>query len=106
MSESLRKRVATAAILIALLLVVLFWLPAAATVAVLTIVVLMGAWEWSAFLKWSDPRARAAFVALVAMLLPVAWLVTRTPAGLEALLGLALLWWRSEERRVGKECLE
>src|SRR5262249_25207186 len=92
-SESLRKRVATAAVLIALLLVVLFWLPAVATVVLLTGVVLMGAWEWSAFLKLDDPRARSAFVALVAILLPAAWLVTRTPAGLEALLVVALLWW-------------
>jgi phosphatidate cytidylyltransferase len=92
-SESLRKRVATAAVLIALLLVVLFWLPAAATVALLTGVVLIGAWEWSAFLKWADWRARGAFVALIAVLLPVAWLATRTAAGLEALLGVALLWW-------------
>lgn len=93
MTESLRKRIVTAAVLIALLLVVLFWMPALATVAVLTVVVLMGAWEWSAFLKWADPRARGAYVALVAVLLPMAWLVTRTPAGLEALLGVALLWW-------------
>jgi phosphatidate cytidylyltransferase len=92
-SESLRKRVATAAVLIALLLAVLFWLPAAATVAVLTLVVLGGAWEWSAFLKWADPRARGAFVGLIALLLPAAWLLTRTPAGLAALLGAALLWW-------------
>ncbi len=93
MSESLRKRVATAAILIALLLAVLFWLPAAATVVMLTAVVLMGAWEWSAFVKLADPRLRGAYVALVAALLPLAWLATRTPAGLEALLGAALLWW-------------
>jgi phosphatidate cytidylyltransferase len=92
-SESLRKRVVTAAILIALLLVVLFWLPAAATVTVLTLVVLMGAWEWSAFLKWTDPLARIGFVALVGILLPVAWIVTRNPSGLQALLGAALLWW-------------
>jgi len=92
-SESLRKRIATAAVLIALLLVVLFWLPPAATVVLLTLVVLMGAWEWSAFLKWDDPRLRACYVALVAILLPVAWRVTRTPWGLEALLGIALLWW-------------
>jgi phosphatidate cytidylyltransferase len=92
-SESLRKRIATAAVLIALLLVVLFWLPALATVAVLTLVVLGGAWEWSAFLKWTELRARSAFVALVAILLPVAWLVTRTQEGLEALLAAALLWW-------------
>ena len=93
MSESLRKRVATAAVLIALLLAVLFWLPAAATVAMLTAVVLLGAWEWSAFLKLADPRARIAYVALIAVLLPLAWLATRAPAGLEALLGVALLWW-------------
>jgi phosphatidate cytidylyltransferase len=92
-SDSLRKRIATAAVLIALLLAVLFGLPAAATVAVLTFVVLMGAWEWSAFLKWADPRARAAFVALVAILLPVSWMGTRSAAGLGALLGGALLWW-------------
>ena len=93
MSESLRKRITTAAILIALLLAVLFWLPAAATVVLLTVVVLMGAWEWSAFLKWTDPRARGAFVALVGILLPAAWAVSRTPTGLEALLAAALLWW-------------
>ncbi len=93
MSESLRKRAATAAVMIALLLAVLFGLPADATVALLTIVVLMGAWEWSAFLKWTDPRPRAAYVALIACLLPLAWLVTRTPAALEALLAVALLWW-------------
>jgi phosphatidate cytidylyltransferase len=92
-SESLRKRITTAAILIALLLGVLFWLPAAATVVLLTLVVLAGAWEWSAFLKWTDPRARGAFVALVGILLRVAWIVTRTPAGLEALLAAALVWW-------------
>ena len=93
MSESLRKRIATAAVLIALLLVVLFWLPAFATVVVLTLVVLVGAWEWSAFLKWTQPRARGGFVAVVAILLPVAWVVTRTREGLEALLAAALLWW-------------
>jgi phosphatidate cytidylyltransferase len=92
-SESLRKRVATAAVLIALLLAVLFWLPTAVMVAVLTVVVLAGAWEWSAFLKWSDPRARAGYVALIGIFLPVASYVARTPAGLQALLVLALLWW-------------
>jgi phosphatidate cytidylyltransferase len=92
-SESLRKRVATAAVLIALLLAVLFWLPVVATVAMLTAAVLMGAWEWSAFVKLADPRLRGTYVALVAGLLPLAWLATRTPAGLEVLLGAALLWW-------------
>ena len=93
MSESLRKRVATAVVLIALLVAVLFWLPAAATVGLLTLVVFAGAWEWSAFVKLTDRWQRAAYVTLIGLLLPLAWLATRTPAGLEALLGLALLWW-------------
>ena len=94
MSESLRKRVITAAVLIALLLVVLFWLPAAATVVLLTLVVLMGAWEWSAFLRLARPLSRAAYVALVAAS-ACRWRGGRRarPAGLEALLGAALLWW-------------
>jgi phosphatidate cytidylyltransferase len=92
-SESLRKRVATAVVLIALLLAVLFWLPVAATVAVLTLVVLGGAWEWSAFLKLSDPGSRSAYVALIGFLLPLAWLATGSARGLEALLAAAMLWW-------------
>jgi phosphatidate cytidylyltransferase len=92
-SESLRNRVATAAVLIALLLAVLFWLPAAATVGLLTVVVLLGAWEWSAFVKLADPLLRGAYVALIAVLLPLAWAATRTPGSLKALLGGALLWW-------------
>ncbi len=93
MSESLRKRVATAAVLIVLLLAVLFWLPAIGTVMLLTLVVLMGAWEWSAFLRLGHPLPRVAYVALVGILLPLAWVATRTPSALEGLLGAALLWW-------------
>ena len=40
MAESIKKRVATAAVLIAALLVVVLWLPAKATVIALTVVVL------------------------------------------------------------------
>jgi phosphatidate cytidylyltransferase len=92
-SESLRKRAATAIVLIALLLVVLLWLPAAATVALLTLAVLGGAWEWSAFLKLSRAGPRLAYIALIGALLPLAWFATRTTAALEGLLAVALLWW-------------
>ncbi len=51
MSDSLRKRIITAAVLIALLLLVLLALPALATVIVLSAAVLAGAWEWSGFLE-------------------------------------------------------
>ena len=93
MSESLRKRIATAAVLIALLLAVLFALPEAATLGLLTLVVLLGAWEWSAFLKPRRRAVRALYVALIALALPLAWRLTATREGLQLLLGAAGLWW-------------
>src|SRR5690606_12837193 len=56
--EGLGKRVVTAVVLVAVLLAVILWLPPVATVVVLTIAVLAGAWEWSAFLKAPDVRLR------------------------------------------------
>jgi len=92
-SESLRKRVITAAVLAVALLAVLFWLPATATVVALTALVLMGAWEWSAFLRLAAAPQRMAYVALVALLLPAVWLITATPEGRNIVLSAAVLWW-------------
>jgi len=92
-NESLRKRVITAVVLAVALLAVLFWLPAAATVIVLTALVLTGAWEWSAFLRLAAAPQRGAYVALVALLLPAVWLITATPEGRNVVLSAAVLWW-------------
>jgi phosphatidate cytidylyltransferase len=92
-TEALRKRVLTAVVLAALLLVVLLALPQWATVAVLTGMALVGAWEWSAFLRLAAPGWRLAYVLLVGVLLWVAWRVSGTPSGLELVLGGAVLWW-------------
>jgi phosphatidate cytidylyltransferase len=91
-SESLRKRIITASVLAALLLGVLLWLPPVATVIVVTALVLAGAWEWSAFLR-ASAGARAAYVILVALLLPVVWYVTAMPDGRNFILATAVLWW-------------
>ncbi len=93
MSDSLRKRIITAAVLIALLLVVLLALPARATLILLTLTVLAGAWEWSGFLARPALVMRAAYVALVALLLRLAWALTASRTGLEWLLAGAVLWW-------------
>jgi phosphatidate cytidylyltransferase len=92
-NESLRKRIITALVLAAALLAVLLWLPPAATVVVLTALVLMGAWEWSAFLRLPAAALRAGYVALVALLLPVVWYVTATPEGRNVVLVAAVIWW-------------
>ncbi len=93
MSDSLRSRVITAAILIALLLAVLFGLPPGATVIVLALTVLVGAWEWSGFVEPRRLWVRGAYVVLIAAALALAWRLSGTRAGLELLLGGALLWW-------------
>jgi phosphatidate cytidylyltransferase len=93
-TEALRKRILTAAALAGVLLAVLFWLPAWATVVVATLLVLAGAWEWSAFLLLGTRSAlRAAYVLLVAALLYCAWKFSATVQGRNLLLTAAVLWW-------------
>ncbi len=92
MSDSLRKRIITAAILIALLLVVLLALPPLATVMLLTVAVLLGAWEWSGFLKGPGLAMRAGYVLLIGLLLPLTWRLAASRTGLEWLLLAAFLW--------------
>ena len=72
MAETLRTRVFTAVVLAAVLLAILLWLPPWATVAVMALLVLAGAWEWSAFLQLPGVALRAGYVLLVAALLLVA----------------------------------
>jgi len=92
-NESLRKRVLTAVVLAAALLVILLFLPVWATVVVLTLMLLAGAWEWSAFLRLSTATRRLTYVALVALLLPLAWRVSAQPDGRDLILVAAVLWW-------------
>jgi phosphatidate cytidylyltransferase len=92
-TDALRKRVLTAVVLAAALLVILLWLPEWATVAVVTLMVLFGAWEWSAFLLLASPGWRLAYVVLVGVLLWGAWRLSVTPEGRDLVLGTAVLWW-------------
>jgi phosphatidate cytidylyltransferase len=91
--ETLGKRIATASVLAAVLLVVVLWLPPMATVVVLTGLVLAGGWEWSAFLRLRSKLARTLYVAVLAALLPTAWFMTVSVAGRNTFLIVALTWW-------------
>lgn len=93
MNESMRKRVLTAVVGAAALLVILLFLPVWATVVVLTLMLLAGAWEWSAFLRLSTATRRLTYVALVALLLPLVWRVSANPDGRDLILVAAVLWW-------------
>ncbi len=60
---------------------------------VLAALVLMGAWEWSAFLRGSNVAVRCVYVLIIAALLPLAWRITSTSAGRDALLTVVVAWW-------------
>jgi phosphatidate cytidylyltransferase len=92
-NESLRKRILTAVVLAAALLAIVLLLPEWVTVVVLTALLLAGAWEWSAFLRLSTAARRLTYVALVALLLPLAWHVSADPDGRDLILVAAVLWW-------------
>jgi phosphatidate cytidylyltransferase len=83
----------TAAVLVVVLLGVVFWLPPRATQIALTIVVLAGAWEWSAFLRVQNVATRVTYVAVIGALLWAAWGFTATPQGRDLVLSVALIWW-------------
>jgi phosphatidate cytidylyltransferase len=93
MTEALRKRVVTSVALGVTLLAILLWLPQWVTALVLTVILLAGAWEWSAFLALSSPARRLLYVLLVALLLPVAWRVSADRNGRDLILVAAVLWW-------------
>ena len=93
MTDALRKRILTAAALAALLVAILLWLPQWVTVAVWTLLVLFGAWEWSAFPRLVTPLSRLGYVLLVGVLLWVVWRVSASAAARNLVLAGAVLWW-------------
>jgi len=93
MADSIKKRVVTALVLGAVVLIVIFALPPVATVVALTLIVLAGAWEWSAFLRVTKLWQRLLYVAVVAVLLPLVWNYTKASDGLRLVLQVAVAWW-------------
>jgi phosphatidate cytidylyltransferase len=91
--SGLRQRVPTALLMLALVCLVLFALPPAATLVLILIAFLFGAWEWSAFIAPARRGIRAAFVALIGLGVGVAWQATAGRDGLTALLVAAGVWW-------------
>lgn len=91
--SQLSQRVLTAIPLLAGLLLVLFLAPVWVAALVGGLVMILGAWEWSAFLGWQQRGWRAGYAGAMALLLAAAgWLVPSVIA-LEPVLYVALLWW-------------
>ena len=89
----LRTRVATALVLLALLLAILFRMPVAVGVGFFALVVLLGAWEWAAFAGLARPLGRLLYALAAAALGAAAWRATDGRAGWLLAMQLAALWW-------------
>ena len=87
----LKQRIATACILIVVLLVAIVLFPPTAFLGFIAIVVCLAAWEWSRLAGLRHSFARAAYVLLYPILLYL--LLHATPALQQTLLSLSLLWW-------------
>lgn len=91
--SQLAQRVLAAVPLLAGLLLLLFLAPVQVAVWVSAAVMIVGAWEWSAFAGWRPPGLRAAYAGCAALLLAVSSTLVPSVIGLEVVLWIALLWW-------------
>jgi phosphatidate cytidylyltransferase len=90
----LKERVLTAIVLAAVMLGVMLGLPPVATVWLLTVLVLVGAWEWASFAGLASHGARAAFTMVVALALVASfYLYSAIPGFVWITLIVALAWW-------------
>ena len=90
----LKQRVLTAIVLVAVLLGVMLGLPPIATVWLVTVLVLIGAWEWAGFIGHATPATRAAFTMTVAAaLVACLWFYSSSSQFVPVVLGVALAWW-------------
>lgn len=91
--SQLAQRVLTAVPLLVGLVLVLFLTPLWVATTATAIVMVLGGWEWSAFVGWTSPVARTAYAAGIACLLAaVAWLVPDV-ISLPVVLWVSLAWW-------------
>lgn len=88
------QRVITALILLPLLLALVWYAPTPWLYAVLGLVGMLMAWEWTGLMGWNAaPARRRAYTLVCGLLLAAAWLVPGREAMLPWLLGAATIWW-------------
>jgi phosphatidate cytidylyltransferase len=90
----LKQRVLTAVILMVVLLGVMLGLPPAATIALITVLVLVGAWEWAGFIGDGGAATRAVFTAAMVAAMLASWTLFQfVPGFVRITLWVAMAWW-------------
>ena len=93
MTAALRARIVTALLLAALVIVVLAWLPAEVAVAMISVAIFAGGYEWAGFVRLQSVPARLAYAAAVLLALTGAEMLASDPRWLINILRIAALWW-------------
>jgi len=88
----LRSRILTALALALMLIAAVIFCPPPVTTVVFALILLIGAWEWSAFTA-TRIVSRLLYVIVLVMLGALAWLATLTTARFTLMLEVALGWW-------------
>jgi phosphatidate cytidylyltransferase len=88
----LRSRILTALALTALLIAAILYSSPSVTSALFGLILLIGAWEWSAFLAVAV-TARAVYVVVLAALGALTWHYTQQAQYFALTMELALCWW-------------
>jgi phosphatidate cytidylyltransferase len=89
----LKQRIVTALLMALPVLAMLLWAPPSSTIVLFTLVLLLGAWEWSSFLGVTQAVARAAYVVLIGIAIAGCWFYLLPRVSLEHLLLVVLAWW-------------
>lgn len=89
----LRQRIVTALLMALPVLAVLLWAPPSTTIALFTVVLLLGAWEWSGFLGVAPTAIRVSYVMLIGLAIAFSWFWLLPQIRLEHLLLVVLAWW-------------
>ena len=87
----MKQRIITAIVALAVLGVLLFVMPPIVVRVAIGLLVLAGAWEWSAFLGHSSAAARVPYVVLIGLL--ILGTATYLAPYTEQLLMISLVWW-------------
>lgn len=88
----LKQRIVTAVIAALVLLAILFVIPSQIARGVIAILFIIGAWEWSGFLR-AEMSGRYLFVALIATMIVSVLLGLGQVSNPEPVFQLALVWW-------------
>jgi len=91
----LKKRIATALVLVPVLLIAIFYLPMLWFSIVIGAIIIWAAWEWSALIGWKEKYFRLGYVAIVLLLLIMSYFMLNAAnfALINWILGITFLVW-------------